>query len=334
MPKGSSTKQRWSKIPALFRTGFARISNETRPFTIYHLPRQASDIGKASLHNKFLFLQERRRDAELDIVLTLRAIPGAGSGLSSDLDQHATGGKIVTVSQKRFVPGHTPGSAGGVKPEPEPEPEPELAQEEEEEGGPCELDEALHQAETARYGRLQVLGGGTTAGGGGLSAADAESLAIHGLGAAPFVVLDNFAGRDLCTAVRAEVQRLDEEGQLKVGELGGGRTGANLTYYNSKVRGDRVGWFDGDEPHLSLQSLSRYLAAVDALVGHVADTLEELLDRQVERSSAMVTCYPGNGSRYIRHIDNPNKNGRLITAIYYMNTEWQPEHGVSHVQER
>ena len=71
---------------------------------------------------------------------------------------------------------------------------------------------------------------------------------------------------------------------------------------------------------------------MDALVGHVGDTLEELLDRQVERSSAMVTCYPGNGSRYIRHIDNPNKNGRLITAIYYMNTEWQPEHGVSHMQ--
>ncbi len=96
-----------------------------------------------------------------------------------------------------------------------------------------------------------------------------------------------------------------------------------------QVRGDRIGWFDGDEPELALVNLSRYLSAVDRLVGHVGDTLEELLDRQVERSSAMVTCYPGNGSRYIRHIDNPNKNGRLITAIYYMNLGWQPEHGVS-----
>ena len=92
-----------------------------------------------------------------------------------------------------------------------------------------------------------------------------------------------------------------------------------------------MGWFDGDEAELSLASLSQYLSAVDKLVGHVGDTLEELRDRQVERSSAMVTCYPGSGSRYIRHIDNPNKNGRLITAIYYMNMDWQPEHGVSKI---
>ena len=46
-------------------------------------------------------------------------------------------------------------------------------------------------------------------------------------------------------------------------------------------------------------ALSTYLSAVDKLVGHVGDTLEELVDRQVERSSAMVTCYPGEGSRYV-----------------------------------
>jgi hypothetical protein len=33
------------------------------------------------------------------------------------------------------------------------------------------------------------------------------------------------------------------------------------------------------------------------------------------------------GAHYIRHCDNPNINGRVLTAIYYMNTEWQPEDG-------
>lgn len=40
---------------------------------------------------------------------------------------------------------------------------------------------------------------------------------------------------------------------------------------------------------------------------------------------AMVACYPGSpgkGTGYKRHIDNPNKDGRLITTLYYLNPGW------------
>ena len=53
----------------------------------------------------------------------------------------------------------------------------------------------------------------------------------------------------------------------------------------------------------------------------VADSDGRLLLRTV------LTCYPGGGSRYIRHIDNPNRNGRLLTAIYYLNLEWTEADG-------
>jgi hypoxia-inducible factor (prolyl hydroxylase) len=40
------------------------------------------------------------------------------------------------------------------------------------------------------------------------------------------------------------------------------------------------------------------------------------------RSRAMIACYPGSGTRYIKHVDNPIKDGRCITSIYYCNEDW------------
>lgn len=36
----------------------------------------------------------------------------------------------------------------------------------------------------------------------------------------------------------------------------------------------------------------------------------------------MVACYPGKGTAYKEHVDNPSKDGRLVTCILYLNDDW------------
>lgn len=36
----------------------------------------------------------------------------------------------------------------------------------------------------------------------------------------------------------------------------------------------------------------------------------------------MVACYPGDQTGYSRHVDNPDGDGRCLTALYYLNSGW------------
>jgi Rps23 Pro-64 3,4-dihydroxylase Tpa1-like proline 4-hydroxylase len=41
-----------------------------------------------------------------------------------------------------------------------------------------------------------------------------------------------------------------------------------------------------------------------------------------------IACYPGEGARYVRHLDStPGGPDRRLTCLFYLNKDWKKEHG-------
>ena len=161
-----------------------------------------------------------------------------------------------------------------------------------------------------------------------------ESLAeIHRrLETENFVVVDGFVPPDATRELRDEIRRAHDAGHLAPGVLAGGKAGDATQYTMRDVRGDHVGWFSGSETADGNGGDPLWRRLPDAMKR--ADTLVHELGQLggdardvASRSKAMCTVYPGAGARYVRHVDNPDRNGRLLTALLYLNPEWQEGDG-------
>lgn len=93
---------------------------------------------------------------------------------------------------------------------------------------------------------------------------------------------------------------------------------------NEVVRSDKVVWFRGNEP--TCRNINFLIRTIDTIVTMCSRITEEPNPVRKcsirSRTKAMVACYPGNQSRYVKHVDNPQGDGRCITCIYYLNKNW------------
>ncbi|XP_062274787.1 prolyl hydroxylase EGLN2 [Scomber scombrus] len=128
-------------------------------------------------------------------------------------------------------------------------------------------------------------------------------------------VKDNFLGHQLGDRVLEEVEVLNRSGKFRGGQLVSQK---NIPSRN--IRGDQIAWVEGREP--GCESIGMLMAHIDEAVMYSAANGQ--LGQCVinGRTKAMVACYPGNGAGYVRHVDNPNGDGRCITCIYYLNKNW------------
>ncbi|KAK1806131.1 hypothetical protein P4O66_012841 [Electrophorus voltai] len=132
-------------------------------------------------------------------------------------------------------------------------------------------------------------------------------------------VVDNFLGEDLGLRIVEEVRALYLTGEFTDGQLVSQRSDST-----KDIRGDEITWIEGKEP--GCEMIAVLLSRMDDLVRHCNGKLGNY--RINGRTKAMVACYPGNGTGYVRHVDNPNGDGRCVTCIYYLNKGWNAkEHG-------
>ena len=182
-------------------------------------------------------------------------------------------------------------------------------------------------------------------------AAELVADAAAALRARGHIAVDGFLGAGSSAPIRAHLCGLEESGALIGGDIAGGRaaaayariTGQSLPRGDLMVLLDRAE-ADAHEPLAELfaetDSLLLALEAQPALAdglggdGDKAAIAALASSHRLQREEVQLTCYPGGGARYVRHVDNNSISegrargpGRCITCIYYANNEWKAADG-------
>ncbi|KAM9808762.1 egl nine homolog 1 isoform X1 [Syngnathus typhle] len=132
-------------------------------------------------------------------------------------------------------------------------------------------------------------------------------------------VVDNFMGEEIGLGILENVKALHKTGRFTDGQVVSQKSDST-----KDIRGDKITWVDGKEA--GCEKIRFLTSRMDDLVRHCNGKLGNYAING--RTKAMVACYPGNGTCYVRHVDNPNGDGRCVTCIYYLNKDWNAkEHG-------
>ncbi|XP_049645617.1 egl nine homolog 1 isoform X1 [Suncus etruscus] len=126
-------------------------------------------------------------------------------------------------------------------------------------------------------------------------------------------VVDDFLGKETGMQIGDEVRALHDTGRFTDGQLVSQKRDSS-----KDIRGDKITWIEGKEP--GCETIGLLMSSMDDLIRHCNGKLGNY--KINGRTKAMVACYPGNGTGYVRHVDNPNGDGRCVTCIYYLNKDW------------
>ena len=155
-----------------------------------------------------------------------------------------------------------------------------------------------------------------------------------------FCVIDNFLSNG--DQILAEVHHLYRSGVFRPGKVvnnNNNNAETKTTNFHSTtisaqqsqqqlVRSDEIAWIEGTEPNCV--NIGLLIQTIDSIIHRCCrisinsnkDNNEFGRIKISGRTKAMIACYPGMNSKYVRHIDNPNGDGRIITSIFYLNKNY------------
>ncbi|XP_026164553.1 egl nine homolog 1 isoform X4 [Mastacembelus armatus] len=114
-------------------------------------------------------------------------------------------------------------------------------------------------------------------------------------------VVDNFLGAEIGQGILDNVKALHKTGRFTDGQLVSQKSDSS-----KDIRGDKITWIEGKEA--GCEKIRFLMSRMDDLIRHCNGKLGNYTING--RTKAMVACYPGNGTGYVRHVDNPNGDGR------------------------
>ncbi|RWS01989.1 hypothetical protein B4U79_12913, partial [Dinothrombium tinctorium] len=132
-------------------------------------------------------------------------------------------------------------------------------------------------------------------------------------------VIDHFIGAERGELILNQVKSLYDLGVFREGQTVSRRSDGSM----QQIRGDKTVWVEGTEA--CCDQIGFLVQTFDSIVmccNKMQNNGQFSKYNINMRTKAMVACYPGNGTRYVKHVDNPNQDGRCITCIYYLNKNW------------
>lgn len=181
----------------------------------------------------------------------------------------------------------------------------------------------------------------------------AKRVGIH-LQEHGWAVCDHFLSLDLVRRVRIEAGLFAEHYEQSEVWVGA-RADVGTLLSVPSVRGDKVIWMCGGHksgapegmtrvvktageiepcrleakaraPMRKFSALKELVAACDRLMDELKLVVPDV-SGVYDRSDAMLANYPGQGSRFARHIDNTTQDGRRVTMLVYLNPGWSVDMG-------
>eukprot|EP00929_Paragymnodinium_shiwhaense_P002000 TRINITY_DN102199_c0_g1_i1.p1 TRINITY_DN102199_c0_g1~~TRINITY_DN102199_c0_g1_i1.p1 ORF type:complete len:663 (-),score=105.19 TRINITY_DN102199_c0_g1_i1:409-2397(-) len=144
---------------------------------------------------------------------------------------------------------------------------------------------------------------------------------VDGLSGPGFCVIDGFLGRPDCQTLRSRLESCHRRGELKPGRVG---PSAAITREQSLRTDVAMAVGPGWDP-----LVDDLICRLGGMITAAASDLPELAG-PLAPAAVQCAAYPGRGTFYARHVDNPGSDmddRRRLTTVYYCNPEWKASQG-------